>query len=109
MQNIKATGNKFLVEIKNDQGKYEPLGVLSFREATEIQFSTHRAIRMQRVSDIEQTEEPDDNGARVGYQLFTRGELRKDLNDLTEKVKSTMKYVENHRIWIKDGKITQVY
>ena len=176
MQNIKATGNKFLVEIKNDQGEYEPLGVLSFREATEIQFSTHRAIRMQRVSDLEQTEEPDDNGARVGYQLFTRGELRKALNELTEKVKSTMEvgetidlydlrngysttekrdlcenqwphevmaidfdavyaslikvearitegnlevyfndmgtnsaYVENHGIWIKDGKITQVY
>jgi hypothetical protein len=56
MQNIKATGNKFLVEIKNDQGEYEPLGVLSFREATEIQFTTHRAIRMQRVSDLDERE-----------------------------------------------------
>ena len=36
MQNIKATGNKFLVEMKNDQGEYEPLGVLSFHEATEM-------------------------------------------------------------------------
>lgn len=49
MQNIKATGNKFLVEIKNGQGEYEPLGVLSFHEAVEIQFTTHHAIRMQRV------------------------------------------------------------
>ena len=175
MQNIKATGNKFLVEIKNDQGEYEPLGVLSFREATEIQFTTHRAIRMQRVSDIEQTEEPNDNDARVGDQLFTRGELREAIRELIENVKSTMgtgetlscydlrngysttekrdlcenewpqcmalnfedvndclmqvcglitegnlevyfndmgtncAYVENHGIWIKDGKITKVY
>lgn len=56
MQNIKANGNKFLVEIKNDQGEYEPLGVLSFREATELQFNTHRAIRMQIVKPIEDTE-----------------------------------------------------
>lgn len=90
MQNIKATGNKFLVEIKNDQGEYEPLGVLSFREATEIQFTTHHAIRMQRVSDLEQTEEPDDRDARVGDQLFTRGELRKAVSELIENVKSTM-------------------
>ena len=76
MQNIKATGNKFLVEIKNDQGEYEPLGVLSFREATEIQFTTHRAIRMQRVSDLDERE-----GELVGHQLFTRGELRKALNE----------------------------
>lgn len=93
MQNIKATGNKFLVEMKNDQGEYEPLGVLSFREATEIQFTTHRAIRMQRVSDLEQTEEPNDNDndVRVGDQLFTRGELRKALGDLVEAIKPDMK------------------
>ena len=77
MQNIKATGNKFLVEIKNDQGKYEPLGVLSFREATEIQFTTHRAIRMQRVSDLDERE-----GELVGKQLFTKGELRNALRTL---------------------------
>lgn len=90
MQNIKANGNKFLVEIKNDQGEYEPLGVLSFHEATEVQFATHRAIRMQRVSDIEQTDEPNDNDARVGDQLFTRGELRKAVSELIANVKSTM-------------------
>ena len=175
MQNIKATGNKFLVEIKNDQGEYEPLGVLSFREATEIQFTTHHAVRMQKVCDIEHDEEPNDNDARVGDQLFTRGELRKAVCELIENVKSTMRtgetlscydlrngysatenrdlcenewpqcmalnfedvndclmqvcgritegnlevyfndmgtncaYVENHGIWIKDGKITKVY
>lgn len=76
MQNIKATGNKFLVEIKNGQGEYEPLGVLSFREATEIQFTTHHAIRMQRVSDIEERDgKPVGNAAPVGKQLFTRAEL----------------------------------
>ena len=90
MQNIKATGNKFLVEMKNDQGVYEPLGILLFREATEIQFTTHHTIRMQRVSDIEQTEEPHDNDVRVGDQLFTRGELRKAVSELIEHVKSTM-------------------
>lgn len=85
MQNIKANGNKFLVEIKNDQGEYEPLGVLSFREATEVQFTTHQAIRMQRVSD------PDDRDAElVGNQLFTRGELRKALGDLVEAIKPDM-------------------
>ena len=90
MQNIKTTGTKFLVEMKNDLGEYEPLGVLEFREATELQFKTHRAIRMQRVSDIEQTEEPDDRDARVGDQLFTRGELRKAVSELIANVKSTM-------------------
>ena len=85
MQNIKATGNKFLVEIKNDQGEDEPLGVLSFREATEIQFTTHRAIRMQRVSDLDERE-----GELVGHQLFTRGELRKALIDLVEAIKPDM-------------------
>lgn len=49
MQNIKATGKKFLVEMKNDQGEYEPLGVLSFHDAIQMQFTTHHAIRMQRV------------------------------------------------------------
>lgn len=74
MQNIKATGNKFLVEIKNDQGEYEPLGVLSFREATEIQFATHRAVRLQRVSGLEDAgENPFDK--KVGCQQFTKGEL----------------------------------
>lgn len=82
MQNIKATGNKFLVEIKNDQGEYEPLGVLSFREATEIQFTTHRAIRMQRVSDLDERE-----GELVGHQLFTRGELNMAINSLIDCIK----------------------
>ena len=49
MQNIKSKGDKFLVEIKNEQGDYEPLGVLSFHEAVEVSFTTHHAIRMQRV------------------------------------------------------------
>lgn len=82
MQNIKATGNKFLVEMKNDQGEYEPLGVLSFREATEIQFTTHHAIRMQRVSDFDERE-----GELVGHQLFTRGELNKAVNSLIDCIK----------------------
>lgn len=90
MQNIKATGNKFLVEIKNDQGEYEPLGVLSFREATEIQFTTHRAIRMQRVSDLDEREGDERDGELVGHQLFTRGELRKALIDLVEAIKPDM-------------------
>lgn len=85
MQNIKATGNKFLVEMKNDQGEYEPLGVLSFHEATEIQFTTHHAIRMQRVCDLDERE-----GELVGKQLFTRGELRKALIDLVEAIKPDM-------------------
>lgn len=85
MQNIKANGNKFLVEIKNDQGDYEPLGVLSFREATEIQFSTHRAIRMQRVIGLD-----DRDDEPVGHQLFTRGELRKAIDDLVEAIKADM-------------------
>lgn len=49
MQNIKSKGDKFLVEIKNEQGDYEPLGVLSFHEAVEVSFTTHHAIRMQKV------------------------------------------------------------
>ena len=85
MQNIKATGNKFLVEIKNGQGEYEPFGVLSLREATEIQFTTHQAIRMQPVSDIDERD-----GEPVGHQLFTRGELRKALADLVEAIKPGM-------------------
>lgn len=52
MQNIKATGKKFLVEMKNNSGEYEPLGVLSFHDAIQMQFTTHRAIRMQRVSQL---------------------------------------------------------
>ncbi len=90
MQNIKATGNKFLVEIKNDQGEYEPLGVLSFREATEIQFSTHRAIRMQAVKPIEAEadHEPVKNSRDpVGHQLFTRGELNMAINSLIDCIK----------------------
>ena len=175
MQNIKATGKKFLVEMKNNSGEYEPLGVLSFQDAIQMQFTTHRAIRMQKVCDIEHDEEPNDNDARVGDQLFTRGELRKAVRDLIENVKSTMgtgetlscydlrngysatenrdlcenewprcmglnyedvndclmqvcgritegnlevyfndkstnsAYIENHGIWITDGKITKVY
>jgi hypothetical protein len=56
MQNIKATGKKFLVEMKNNSGEYEPLGVLSFHDAIQMQFTTHRAIRMQRVSDLDERE-----------------------------------------------------
>ena len=77
MQNIKATGNKFLVEIKNSSGEYEPLGVLSFQDAIQMQFTTHRAIRMQRVSDLDERE-----GELVGKQLFTKGELRNALRTL---------------------------
>ena len=77
MQNIKANGDKFLVEIKNNQGEYEPLGVLSFHEAVEVSFTTHHAIRMQKVCGLDEGEcEP------VGKQLFTKGELRKALRTL---------------------------
>ena len=51
MQNIKSKGDKFLVEIKNNQGEYEPLGVLSLHEAVEVSFTTHHAIRMQKVGN----------------------------------------------------------
>ena len=85
MQNIKATGKKFLVEMKNNSGEYEPLGVLSFHDAIQMQFTTHHAIRMQRVSDLD-----DRDGELVGHQLFTRGELRKALNDLVEAIKPDM-------------------
>ena len=51
MQNIKANGDKFPVEIKNNQGDNEPLGVLSFHEAVEVSFTTHHAIRMQKVGN----------------------------------------------------------
>ena len=78
MQNIKANGDKFLVEIKNDQGEYEPLGVLSFHEAVEVSFTTHHAIRMQKVcGGLNEGE-----WERVGKQLFTKGELRNALRTL---------------------------
>ena len=77
MQNIKSKGDKFLVEIKNEQGDYEPLGVLSFHEAVEVSFTTHHAIRMQKVCGLDEGEcEP------VGKQLFTKGELRNALRTL---------------------------
>lgn len=77
MQNIKAKGDKFLVEIKNDQGVYEPFGVLSFHEAVEVSFTTHHAIRMQKLCGLDEREcEP------VGKQLFTKGELRNALRTL---------------------------
>ena len=78
MQNIKSKGDKFLVEIKNDQGDYEPLGVLSFHEAVEVSFTTHHAIRMQKVcGGLDEGE-----WERVGKQLFTKGELRNALRTL---------------------------
>lgn len=77
MQNIKANGDKFLVEIKNDQGDYEPLGVLSFHEAVEVSFTTHHAIRMQKLCGLDEGE-----WERVGKQLFTKGELRNALRTL---------------------------
>ena len=78
MQNIKAKGDKFLVEIKNDQGEYEPLGVLSFHEAVEVSFTTHHAIRMQKVCGrLDEGE-----WERVGKQVFTKGELRNALRTL---------------------------
>ena len=78
MQNIKANGDKFLVEIKNDQGEYEPLGVLSFHEAVEVSFTTHHAIRMQKVCGrLDEGE-----WERVGKQVFTKGELRNALRTL---------------------------
>lgn len=85
MQNIKTTGNKFLVEIKNDQGEYEPLGVLSFRDAVDVQFTTRHAVRMQKVCDIDEGD-----GELVGKQLFTRGELRKAIAELKGKLRPDM-------------------
>ena len=78
MQNIKSKGDKFLVEIKNNQGEYEPLGVLSFHEAVEVSFTTHHAIRMQKVcGGLNEGE-----WERVGKQVFTKGELRNALRTL---------------------------
>ena len=77
MQNIKSKGDKFLVEIKNEQGEYEPFGVLSFHEAVEVSFTTHHAIRMQKVCGLDEGE-----WERVGKQLFTKGELRNALRTL---------------------------
>lgn len=77
MQNIKSKGDKFLVEIKNDQGDYEPLGVLPFHEAVEVSFTTHHAIRMQKLCGLDEGE-----WERVGKQLFTKGELRNALRTL---------------------------
>lgn len=77
MQNIKSKGDKFLVEIKNNQGEYEPLGVLSFHEAVEVSFTTHHAIRMQKLCGLDEGE-----WERVGKQLFTKGELRNALRTL---------------------------
>ena len=77
MQNIKSKGDKFLVEIKNNQGEYEPLGVLSFHEAVEVSFTTHHAIRMQKVCGLDEGE-----WERVGKQLFTKGDLRNALRTL---------------------------
>lgn len=77
MQNIKSKDDKFLVEIKNNQGEYEPLGVLSFHEAVEVSFTTHHAIRMQKVCGLDEGE-----WERVGKQLFTKGELRNALRTL---------------------------
>ena len=78
MQNIKSKGDKFLVEIKNDQGEYEPLGVLSFHEAVEVSFTTHHAIRMQKVcGGLDEGE-----WERVGKQVFTKGALRIALRTL---------------------------
>lgn len=84
MQNIKANGGKFLVEIKNEQGDYEPLGVLSFHEAVEVSFTTHHAIRMQKVCGLDEGEcELDERECEpVGKQLFTKGELRNALRTL---------------------------
>ena len=78
MQNIKANGDKFLVEIKNNQGEYEPLGVLSFHEAVEVSFTTHHAIRMQKVCG----RLDEGKWERVGKQVFTKGELRNALRTL---------------------------
>ena len=183
MQNIKTNGKKFLVEMKNDKGEYEPLGVLEFKQATELQFKTHRAVRMQAVSDLvdEAPEKPAYTPVArphdpVGCQLFTRGELNMAVHQLIDCIKGDKEYdghiarydlrngystsekrdlcenewcnsgmeitfecalhaieeadkvitegnlevyyndmesnsafCENHGIWIKDGKITQVY
>jgi hypothetical protein len=85
MQNIKAHGNKFLVEMKNDNGEYEPIGIISFKQATELQFMTHHAIHLQKVSDLDE-----DDNVRVGCQLFSRGDVRKAMSQLIELLKAEM-------------------
>ena len=85
MQKIKAHGNKFLVEMKNEYGEYEPIGIISFKEATELQFMTHHAIHLQKVCDLD-----DDDAVRVGCQLFSRGDVRKAMRQLIELVKADM-------------------
>ena len=85
MQNIKAHGNKFLVEMKNDKGEYEPIGIISFKQATEMQFATHHAVRLQKVSDLDA-----DNDIKVGCQLFTRGDVRKAIAELIDLIKADM-------------------
>lgn len=99
MQNIKTNGKKFLVEMKNDLGEYEPLGVLEFKQATELQFKTHRAVRMQAVSDL--VEEAPDKPVYtpvtkphdpVGCQLFTRGELNMAVHQLIDCIKGDNGY-----------------
>ena len=86
MMNIKTNGTKFLVEMKNDQGEYELFGVLSFREATEVSFTSHHAIRMQKVCELEQTHDSE----LVGCQQFTASELRAAVNELRGRVKGVM-------------------
>lgn len=90
MQNIKTNGKKFLVEMKNDLGEYEPLGVLEFKQATELQFKTHRAVRLQAVKPIEaEVDSAPVKNSRdpVGRQLFTRGELNMAINSLIDCIK----------------------
>lgn len=42
-----TTEKKFFVEMKNKSGEYEPIGVMSYDEAIQLEFTTHHAIRMK--------------------------------------------------------------
>ena len=90
MQNIKTNGKKFLVEMKNDLGENEPLGVLYIKQATEHQINTHSPISMQAEKPIEAEADnaPVKNSRDpVGRQLFTRGELNMAINSLIDCIK----------------------
>ena len=96
MMEYKAEGSKFLVELKNDQGDYEFLGVLSFPEATRLQFTAHRAVRMQRVCDLDNGDKAiDPTDAIVGCQDLTWGDAHKAVMKLIAKLKADMGPDEN--------------
>ena len=45
----------FFVEIKDMAGEFEPVGIMPFREAVELQFKKHRAARLQPLNPKEKS------------------------------------------------------